>query len=66
MLSAMFLFLGGLYQLARLAVLSRFRFRGKYWSWRNHTAFGRGYPKSMLESIRAVLEYGQWVHRMRR
>jgi hypothetical protein len=58
--------LGGLYQLARLAVISRFRFRGPYWTWRLHTAFGRGYPGTRLETARAVLEYGRWVHRMRR
>ena len=37
------LFLGGLYQLARLALLSGFRFRGSYWAWRAHTAVGRGF-----------------------
>lgn len=58
--------LGGLYELARLAVISRFRFRGDYWSWRLHTAFGRGYPSSRLETVRAVLSYGRWVFRMRR
>lgn len=56
--------LGGLYQLARLGVLSRFRFKGPYWQWRLHTAFGRGYPpRSHL--IRAVLNYGIWIHRTR-
>lgn len=58
-------FLGGLYQLARLAVISRFRFRGAYWAWRRHTAFGRGAPRSKLEVARAVVEYGVWMHRMR-
>lgn len=59
-------FLGGLCELARLAIITRFRFRGDYWSWRLHTAFGRGYPASRLELIRAVLAYGRWVFRMRR
>lgn len=58
--------IGGLYQLARLAALSRFRFRGPYWTWRLHTAFGRGYPASRLELARALLAYGRWMHRMRR
>jgi hypothetical protein len=58
--------LGGLYELARLAVLSRFRFRGPYWSWRMHTAFGRGVPASRMEVVRAVLAYGRWMRRMRR
>jgi hypothetical protein len=57
---------GGLYELARLGVITRFRFRGPYWEWRLHTAFGRGYPASRLELVRAVLEYGRWVRRMRR
>ncbi|MCC6660516.1 MAG: hypothetical protein IT437_06475 [Phycisphaerales bacterium] len=57
--------LGGLYQLARLGVLTRFRFRGPYWQWRLHTAFGRGHPPRR-ELVRSVLEYGRWMHRMRR
>lgn len=58
--------LGGIYQLARLGVISGFRFNGPYWRWRLHTAFGRGYPRSRVELLRAVLDYGRWVHRMRR
>lgn len=58
--------LGGLYQLARLAVLSRFRFGGAYWRWRLHTAFGRGYPAERGELVKSVIAYGAWVHRMRR
>jgi hypothetical protein len=58
--------LAGLYELSRLAVITRFRFRGDYWQWRLHTAFGRGYPASRMELARAVLEYGRWVHRQRR
>ena len=58
--------LGGLYELARLGVLSRFRFRGPYWAWRMHTAFGRGMPGSRLELLRGVMAYGRWMHRMRR
>ncbi len=57
--------LGGLYQLARLGVVTGFRFKGPYWTWRLHTAFGRGYPPRG-EMFCAMLEYGRWVHRMRR
>lgn len=56
--------LGGLYQLARLGVLTRFRFRGPYWQWRLHTAFGRGYPPRR-ELLRSILDYGRWMHRMK-
>ena len=56
----------GIYELARLAAVSGFRLRGRYWSWRLHTAFGRGYPSSRLELIRSVLAYGRWMHIMRR
>ncbi|MBC7771047.1 MAG: hypothetical protein H7210_00995 [Pyrinomonadaceae bacterium] len=58
--------LGGLYQLARLGVLTRFDFRGPYWDWRLHTAFGKGYPSSRHELFRSVLEYARWMHRMKR
>jgi hypothetical protein len=57
--------LGGLWQLLRLGFLSKFRFRGPYWKWRNHTAFGRGVPPKG-ELVRGVLEYGRWMHRMRK
>lgn len=59
-------FFGGLYQLTRLAVISRFRFKGPYWRWRLHTAFGRGYPASKATLIKSILDYGVWMHRMRR
>lgn len=67
-------FVGALYELARLAVLSRGRFRGAYWSWRLHTAFGRGYPTGRWPGrwgergaiVHSVLDYGRWVYRMRR
>ncbi len=57
--------LGGMYELLRLGVISRFRFRGAYWQWRLHTAFGRGYPASRVELVRAILNYGRWMWRMR-
>lgn len=59
-------YLGGLYELARLGMITGFRFRGPYWSWRLETAFGRGYPSSWRELLRAVLAYGAWMRRMRR
>jgi hypothetical protein len=58
--------LGGLYELLRLAVISRFRFSGAYWQWRLQTAFGRGYPASRAELLRSILDYGRWVYRTRR
>ncbi len=58
--------IGGIYELIRLALITRLRFRGAYWQWRMHTAFGRGYPASRLELVRSVLAYGRWVRRMRR
>ncbi|MEX2219544.1 MAG: hypothetical protein WD749_12395 [Phycisphaerales bacterium] len=58
--------IGALYELARLAALSGCRLRGKYWRWRKHTAFGRGYPASRRETVSSVLAYGRWVRRMRR
>jgi hypothetical protein len=57
---------GGLYQLARLAVISGFRLKGKYWTWRHHTAFGAGVPVRRSDMFKAVIEYGIWVHKMRR
>lgn len=58
-------FFGGLYQLARLGVITRFRFRGEYWQWRLHTAFGRGYPRSRVQLWCSILDYGIWMHRIR-
>lgn len=57
--------LGGLYQLARLAFITRFRFRGPYWRWRLHTAFG-AHPPSRPQMLASILEYGRWIHRTRR
>lgn len=56
---------GGIWQLAKLAMVSKCRFGGAYWKWRGYTAFGRGYP-GRGELIRGVLEYGRWMHRMSR
>lgn len=58
--------IGGVLELLRLGLLTRFRFKGRYWRWRQETAFGRGYPATKGELISAVLAYGRWAHRMRR
>ena len=60
--------LGGLWELLLLAVRSRFRLRGAYWRWRDETAFG-GDPAArppLGQRLRAVLDYGRWVYRMKR
>jgi len=57
--------IGAVYELARLGIITRFRFKGEYWQWRLHTAFGRGYPPR-AEMIRSFVEYFRWVHRLRR
>jgi len=57
--------LGGMWELLRLGVITRFRFRGPYWQWRLHTAFGRGYPRRR-ELLASILEYGRWIRQMRR
>lgn len=57
--------IGGAYELARLAVLTRFDFHGPYWTWRMHTAFGaERLPRREL--ARSVLAYSRWVYRQRR
>ena len=48
-----------------ISEVTRFRFRGPYWQWRLHTAFGRGYPPKR-ELLASILEYGRWIHQMRR
>lgn len=57
--------LGGLWELFRLGCITGFRFKGPYWSWRIHTAFGRGMPSSRMETIHSVLAYARWMYRMR-
>lgn len=58
------IFLGGL-ELVRLAVTTRFRLRGPYWSWRWHTAFGRGTPPRG-QLVWSLLQFGLWARRIRR
>ena len=57
-----------LWQLARLAVLSKFKLRGAYWKWRADTAFGTNVKRmpSLAARFGAILEYGAWVGKMRR
>ena len=55
----------GLTELARLAIITRCRFRGRYWRWRMETAFGRGMPESRIELLKAAIRYGAWARRMR-
>ena len=59
---------GGVWELFLLAVKSRFRLRGPYWRWRFETAFGTD-PSARpprRQRLRAVLDYGRWVYRMKR
>lgn len=59
---------GGVWELLLLAARSRFRMRGAYWRWRAETAFGTD-PAArppLRRRLRAVLDYGVWVHRMKR
>ena len=60
--------LDALWQLARLAVLSKMKLRGAYWKWRRDTAFGTNASTmpSRAARFKAILEYGAWVGQMRR
>lgn len=60
--------MGGLWALAMLMVKTRGRVRGPYWRWRYETAFGTDPAKMPArgQRWRAVLDYGRWLHRMRR
>lgn len=59
--------LGGLWVLAGLAVVSRFRFGGRYWSWRMHTALPvSSAPRGRLARAGLGMEYARWAWRMRR
>jgi hypothetical protein len=65
---ALFDTLGGLWELMLMALRTRFRMAGPYWRWRMETAFGadprRRPPRR--QRLRAVLDYGRWVYRMKR
>ena len=54
----------GLARLAWLVAASGFRLRGRYWSWRWHTAFGAGPEPKGWAKWRAILHYARWVQRM--
>ncbi|PHQ81201.1 MAG: hypothetical protein COB69_04615 [Phycisphaera sp.] len=58
--------IAGCWQLLRLLILSRFRLKGRYWVWRNETAFGTGKPTQRSETIKAALDYGRWMARIRK
>lgn len=58
--------IGGLYELLRLGFQTRFKFKGPYWQWRLHTAFGTKGPPSKSAAIAAALRYGRWIHRIRK
>jgi len=56
----------GVLTLMRIAVQSKGDLRNRYWQWRSETAFGNGkWPVSRAQRIHALLEYGDWVWRMR-
>jgi hypothetical protein len=60
--------IGGLWELFRLGVKTRFHFRGPYWQWRLETAFGTDRSKwpPLRRRVHAAIDYGKWIHRMRR
>jgi hypothetical protein len=58
--------IGGLFEMLRMGILSRFNLQGSYWSWRTHTAFPDGDPPKGHSKWRLALEYFVWVHRIRR
>jgi hypothetical protein len=60
--------LGGLWQLLRLMIATRFRSRGRYWTWREETAFGADEARRPSKALQreAILDYARWVHRMKR
>ena len=64
----MFTALGGLLELGRLAIVSRGRLRGLYWSWRLETALGkdRGQWPSSGKRVMAFLRFGAWARSMRK
>lgn len=56
----------GILELARLGWITKFRLKGRYWTWRMHTALGEGAKPPRSEMIGMVLEYAAWARRMRR
>jgi hypothetical protein len=60
--------LGGLWCLALLAMRGAWRTRSAYWQWRHETAFGHNAAQRppLHERLRAMIDYGRWVYRMKR
>lgn len=58
-------YLGAIWQLLRLGVITRFRFSGPYWSWRMATAYGRGKP-DRPRMLLDIIAHARWIHRSRR
>ncbi|MCC6908788.1 MAG: hypothetical protein IT430_12660 [Phycisphaerales bacterium] len=58
-------FIGGLLALARFATMGALGRHNRYWQWRRSTAFG-DFEVPPREKRRALLDYGRWVHMMRR
>jgi hypothetical protein len=61
--------LGGIGELLLIAARAGFRLNRPYWRWRRETAFGPPDAAQRLPRIariRAMLEYGRWVYRMKR
>ncbi|MHC4833347.1 MAG: hypothetical protein ACYTFH_05560 [Planctomycetota bacterium] len=58
----------GAWCLLSMAAATRFRMRGRYWSWRRETAFGsdRARWPEPEKRRRAILEYARWAASMRR
>lgn len=56
----------GLLELLRLGWITRFRLRGRYWTWRMHTALGDGPRPGRGEMIFMAIEYAAWARRMRK
>jgi hypothetical protein len=60
--------LGGLWCLVMLAMRGALGRRSHYWKWRDETAFGHppAQRPSLPKRLRAMLDYGRWVYRMKR
>ena len=56
----------GLLELVSLGCITRFRIRGRYWTWRLHTALGDGPRPGRAEMILMTIEYAAWARRMRK
>jgi hypothetical protein len=54
------------YELARLFIITGGKLKGAYWTWRWQTALGNNHGKTRTELLRAMIEYGRWVAKMRR